>query len=105
MDSNASSVKTQITSYLGTVRIQATSWEPYSAFDRHNSGEVFVMEYVTAQLVNGRTFPNLIAYEYVHGNSTVTYYYDSLTAIFPIKIVTEAGTFTVELTLASTNQG
>jgi len=106
LDSNASSVKMQITSYLGTVRIQATSREPYSAFDRlHNTGEVFVREYVTAQLVNGRTFPNLIADEYVHGNSTVTYYYDSLTAIFPIKIDTDAGTLTVELALASTNQG
>jgi hypothetical protein len=106
LDSNATFVKMQITTYLGTVRLQATSWEPYSAFTRlHSSGEVFVREYSAVLLINGRTYPNLIADEYVRGNSTVTYYYDSLAATFPIEIVTNAGTFTIELKLASTNQG
>jgi len=104
LDFNATSVEMLITSYLGTIQLQATAWEPYSANTRlHSSGQVFVKEYRTTQLVNGKTYQNLVADVYVEGNSTTTYYYVSRTAAFPVEIVTNAGLLTIELTLAKTN--
>jgi len=106
LDSNATFVKMQTTSYLGMIRLEATSWEHYSPYERlHSTGEVLVREYTAAQSVNGRSYPSLIVNEFTNGNSTTTYFYDSLTATFPIEIVTSAGGLSIELMLTGTNQG
>lgn len=103
IDFNGTSAELSMTTYFGQVRLQTTSWEPYSAHHRlHLAGEAFVKEYYAIQVPVGKTYRNLIAEEYVQGNLTTIYYYVSNIAQFPIEIVSK-GSLNIQLTLAITN--